>query len=113
MKKLVVILGLLALAGVIAVVAGPRICHGFYQSRCSNQPVSSCLNNLRFLDGMKQLWALEKHKGTNDTPTMADLAPYMGDQARNCNTSCPLGGVYSLRRVGEEPTCSLKGHQLP
>jgi len=105
------ILALLAVAGVIAI--GALIRGSSYEHRhgwCGG--ANTCVKNLRFLDGAKQQWFLEEHKGTNDVPTMADLAPYMGDKAR-WYTSCPLGGVYSLRRVCEDPTCSLKGHQLP
>jgi hypothetical protein len=61
------------------------------------------------LDGAEQQWALDKHKGTNDVPTMADIAPYF----RGPIPSCSAGGVYALRKVCDGPTCSLKGHQLP
>jgi hypothetical protein len=112
MKKVVVILLLIVVVEVIAIA--PLIRKGPYEHRhdwCGG--ANTCVNNLRFLDGAKQQWFLEEHKGTNDVPTMADLAPYMGNQVRNSYTSCPLGGVYSLGKVCESPTCNLKGHQLP
>ena len=101
MKKLAMILGLLALAGVI--VAGPLIHDWFCHPRCSLDGAHDCINNLRFLEGVKEQWFLEEHKGTNDVPTMADLAPYMTNFANNSYTSCPLGGVYSLGKVCESP----------
>jgi hypothetical protein len=63
-------------------------------------------------DCAKQRWAFAEHKGPNNVPIVAHLAPYMGYHTR-WHTSCPLGGIYSWRRVCEAPRCSLKGHPLP
>jgi len=69
-----------------------------------------CLNNLRRLDGAKQLWALEKNKDPNSTPTMLDLAPYL--KGNVADLRCPAGGAYSLNKMGQVPTCSIASHDL-
>jgi hypothetical protein len=73
------------------------------------QPLNSCFNNLRQLDGAKQQWALENRKTQNDMPTEADLIPYL----RTGIPKCPAGGVYTLNVMEKPPVCSIPGHQLP
>jgi hypothetical protein len=70
-----------------------------------------CVNNLRQMDGAKETWALEKHKTAEDTPTPEDLDPYLRN--KYVTLRCPLGGVYSINKVGEAPTCSIPNHRLP
>ena len=70
-----------------------------------------CLNNLRQVDGAKQMWALENKKDDSQTPTGQDLNKYL---KRGFNTFvCPAGGSYSINPVGQKPTCSIPGHRLP
>src|SRR5882672_5493947 len=92
-----------------AVIAGlPFIGAGHY-CRCPHSPSSACINNLRQLDGAKQQWALEKRKGTNDVPSVAEISPYVFHQEI---PKCPVGGVYTLGLVAESPRCSITGHVL-
>jgi membrane protein involved in colicin uptake len=77
------------------------------------QRMNACINNLRLFDAAKQQWALEQRKTANDTPTMADLQPYLGHGATGEMPSCPDGGVYTIGTVGEKPACSIPGHVLP
>ena|SRR5882724_12858094 len=80
-----------------------------YGPRCPHSPSNACINNLRQLDGAKQQWALEKRKGTNDVPSVAEISPYVFHQEI---PKCPVGGVYTLGPVGENPRCSITGHVL-
>jgi hypothetical protein len=70
----------------------------------------ACINNLRQIDAVKNEWALEKNKVTGDTPTEADILPYL---AHNQMPKCPAGGRYTIGVVGQPPTCSVRGHMLP
>lgn len=70
---------------------------------------SSCLNNLRQLDGAKQQWALEGSKTEHDIPTEKDLAPYL----KNGIPKCPAGGTYTINAADTFPTCSVSGHAMP
>jgi RNA polymerase sigma factor (sigma-70 family) len=74
---------------------------------------NACINNLRLIDSSKQQWALEYRKQSTDTPTMEEIRQYMGRWRGGEIPVCPDGGVYTLRTVGEKPTCSVAGHVLP
>ncbi len=75
----------------------------------STPSTNACVNNLRQLDGAKQMWALESQKTSNDVPAWSDVRPYLKP-----GLCCPQGGVYVLGRAGEPPRCSLGGtHTLP
>src|SRR5271165_2566675 len=52
-----------------------------------------CINNLRQIDGAKQMWVLENKKGPGSIPTVSDIAPYLPN---NTMPACPAGGTYSL-----------------
>jgi hypothetical protein len=75
---------------------------------CAYPNSAVCGNSLRMLDAVKQQWYLEERKTTNDVPVMADLAKYM-----KAVPVCPDGGTYTLGPVWKDPTCSIKGHELP
>ena len=73
----------------------------------------ACINNLRQIDAAKQQWALEKGKKAGDTPVEADLKPYLTPGPNGVFLKCPAGGKYTIGKVGEPPTCSIPGHELP
>jgi len=69
-----------------------------------------CRSFLKQIDMAKTEWATQEHKTTNDTPTDAQL---FGPNAYlSKKPECPEGGIYTLRRVGEKPTCSVKGRTM-
>jgi hypothetical protein len=74
---------------------------------------NACINNLRQIDAAKTEWALEKRK-PKDTPiTEDDIKPYLKLDANGSLPQCPAGGKYTIGKVGEKPTCSIPGHELP
>lgn len=52
------------------------------------------------------MWAAETRRATNDIPTWDAVRPYLKGGSI---PACPEGGAYTLRRVGEVPTCSRGG----
>ena len=82
----------------------------FQRARVQRE-VNACINNLRQLDGGKEQWALENKKAAGAVPTWEDI---VGETryVRNMPV-CPGGGQYSLNSVGENPVCTVPGHQLP
>src|SRR5262245_35532713 len=79
---------------------------------CNMQPSAevnrhACIQNLFQLTLAKQLWAVENKRSTNEAPTMADIAKYMGH-----HTNCPSGGTYTLGPAWRNVACSIKGHEL-
>ena len=71
----------------------------------------ACVNNLRQIDGAKQQWALENTKKEDAIPSQADILPYIGSSGMM--PFCQAGGTYTIHSVGELPTCSVPGHELP
>ena len=67
----------------------------------------SCYNKLRQIDGAKQYWAQEHHKSTNDVPSWEDLREHL----KQVPEKCPGGGTYTIRSIGELPTCSIPAHE--
>lgn len=79
----------------------------FVKARSTSQ-ANACINNLRQIDAAANQFALE-HGKTNgqDINFPEDLTPYIRLNDQGKIPSCPAGGIYSIKRVGETPTCSL------
>jgi len=54
---------------------------------------------------------MEYEKPGTAVPTQTDLEPYLGETQKVF--TCPAGGIYSINKVEEPPSCSAPGHQLP
>jgi hypothetical protein len=96
--------GALVPIGMISAIAIPN----FVKARQTAQK-NACINNLRMIDGAKQQWALENKKTATDTPTRADLKPYL---PKGELPVCPAGGTYTINPVNQLPECSHEGHSL-
>ncbi len=88
-----------------------------------------CINNLRIIDGAKQQWALEHflaHVSDDANPNWCtNWIPYLNAVATEEDIHlynsrnqypmprCPRGGIYTIGRVADAPTCSYPGHVLP
>ena len=69
---------------------------------------NACINNLRQIDAAANVFALEHGKTNGEAINFPDdLTPYIRLNSQGKIPSCPAGGIYSLKRVGETPTCSL------
>lgn len=79
------------------------------QAKQNQAAVSTCINNLRQIEGVKQQWALENNKGPNAVPQPQDLVVYFPNHQL---PQCPAGGRYTLNAVNQPPTCSIPGHVL-
>jgi hypothetical protein len=75
---------------------------------------NTCINNLRQIDAALNQFALEAGKRTGDPVNFPnDLTPYIRLNSKGEIPSCPEGGVYSVIRVGDTPTCSLSNTVTP
>ncbi len=103
------LLEIMIVVTIVGFLAGLAI-PGFMKVR-SNAQRARCIDNLRQIAGYKDAWAVENFKNNGDTVNTTDVAPFF---KRNFPT-CPGGGTYDMRPVGENPTCSLAalGHTLP
>lgn len=111
---LVEIMIVVAIIGVLAVIAIPNILH----ARNTAQ-TNTCIGNLRQLNSALQQWAAQNGKISSDTVALTDLTPYIKLQKNGTTLpTCPAGGVYKVTIVAAPPTCSIAntvtpGHVLP
>jgi hypothetical protein len=88
--------GFVALIVVPAFVAGTRF-----------RQANPCYNNLRQIESAKNEWALENGKTNGTLVTENDIKPYIMLNTNGDFLKCPLGGTYTIGRVGEDPKCSI------
>ena len=68
-----------------------------------------CIKNLDQIEGAKRQCAEERSLKQGDSVRKEWITPYLrGDEI----PSCPLGGTYTINRLGRRPSCSIKGHSL-
>jgi hypothetical protein len=68
-----------------------------------------CTNNLRIIQDAKLQWARENKTEDGDTPSKADLLPYLPNQQF---PRCPGRGDYSIKPVVQPPECPIPSHKL-
>ena len=91
------------------VIAAPN----FIKSR-STSAQNACINNMRQIDAAAQEFALENGKTNGEAINFPnDLTPYIKLNKEGKIPPCPQGGVYSIQKVGETPTCSLSNTVVP
>ena len=104
------------LLGLFALVAIPN---NVDKPTTSTSHANACINNLREIDAAAQEFALEKNKTNGEAINYPnDLTPYIKLDKNGKIPTCPKGGVYSIKKVGDVPTCSLSttvtpAHVLP
>lgn len=104
LKLAALVLGFCVLTGLAFFALVPHHPYGGHGWR------PECINNLRQIDGAKQQWMLEHRKNPEDVPSSEDVAAYLKN---NKFPKCPAGGTYIIRRLDQEPTCSIPDHKLP
>ena len=97
-----------AIIGLLATIAIPN----FMRARTSAQR-TACINNLRQLDGAKQVWATENKAGATATPTVAQIQPYLGRGLNGTAPVCPADSSstfatsYTLNDLQTAPACLI------
>ncbi len=85
----------------------------FVKARATSQ-ANACIQNLRQIDAAANEFALEHGKTNGEAINFpADLTPYIRLNRQGKFPSCPAGGTYSIKQVGEIPTCSLGTNVTP
>ena len=64
-----------------------------------------CFNQLKQIDGRKEMWAVQERRADGDFPTEAQIGEYFRDGM----PSCPDGGAYTIGAVGNQASCSIHG----
>ena len=101
MKRLVIISGAISIVAIVVAVhwLPPR-----------SLATDACVNNLMTIQAVKQDWAAEHHKLSNEVPMDSDL--FGPDKYIRERPLCPLGGTYTLGAVSEPARCSIPRHRL-
>lgn len=94
---LVEIMIVVAIIGLLAAMAIPNM----GRSREKAQ-LETIVANLRVIENAKELWATENRKGTGDTPSDTDIAPYLRNNKFPPTLVC--NETYTLNPVGTPPT---------
>jgi competence protein ComGC len=94
--------------GIISLIAVPN----FLSARTNSQR-NSCIANLHTIEAAKEQWAMDKTKGTTDTPSTDDLLGSTTDGYIKHFPTCPGGGTYTMGNMITRPKCSVAGHVLP
>ena len=69
----------------------------------------TCLSNLRKLDDSVNRYAVSSGESFGDEVFFTDIIPGF----LKIRPQCPAEGTYALNLIGQKPTCSVEGHELP
>ena len=95
-------IAMIVVIGMLAAIAIPN----FVKARHAAQQ-NQCRSNMKSIQGVKEVWQLEKSKDKNAVPSDDDLfgpSTYLAEKP-----SCPAGGSYDLNAAGDNPICSVHG----
>lgn len=99
---LVEIMIVVAIIGLLAAVAIPNLIQARKQSQ-----ITGCKANLRAIHGAITMFATQEGRSDDHEVSWDDIEKYL-----NHIPTCPSKGEYEITTVGEEPTCTIKGHTL-
>ncbi len=102
---LIEVMIVVAILGILLAIAVP----GWLRQRTISQ-ARVCQENLRQIDGAKELLAISTGLANGDTLTWDDLFVEGNPQRSYLEhgvPNCPAGGNYSLNPIGERPGCTI------
>jgi prepilin-type N-terminal cleavage/methylation domain-containing protein len=107
---LVEIMIVVAIIGMLATIAVPN-----YVKVREKSQTTTCIANLRLIDGAIQSWSLDARKDSSDAVSYSDIKGFL-----KSTPVCPSGGTsfedsYSITRVDARPECLRKpqSHTMP
>ncbi len=103
---LIEIMVVVAIIGLLAVILIP-----YFTKAREESTRKACVNNLVQMYQAKVRWALDNKKLPTDVPVDSDLFGTNGYVVKK--PLCPAGGVYDLKQVDEQPTCTVVTHSVP
>jgi hypothetical protein len=113
-EKPLVSRGFVCLVGFLLIFGTVLLVRPHFIKARNTSAAYACINQLGQIDAAANEFALE-HKLTNGTPINfpSDLTPFITLDSAGRIPKCPQGGTYSIKRVGDTPTCSLGTNVIP
>ncbi len=99
--EILVVLSILALLVVIAVPS-------YIKTQREVERIT-CISNLKQIEEALERFAASAKLSPGDTVCFSDIVP----DFIKLRPQCPSQGTYSLNTIGEKPTCSIEGHEIP
>ena len=105
---LIEIMIVVAIIGMLAAIAIPN----FVRARLQAQR-TTCIANLRTIDGAKQQWALDARVSPTGAPGISEIQPYMGRGTAGTAPTCPADSAdsfatsYSINDLQSAPSCQI------
>jgi prepilin-type N-terminal cleavage/methylation domain-containing protein len=106
---LVEIMIVVAIIGLLATIAIPN----FVRARLKAQQ-TTCIANLREIDGAKQVWATENRAATTAVPQASQIQPYLGHGSSGTLPTCPSDSAntfatsYTINDLNTLPACLIQ-----
>lgn len=106
---LVEIMIVVAIIGLLATIAIPNL----VRARLKAQQ-TTCIANLRELDGAKQVWGTENRAAVTSVPQASQIQPYLGHGSGGTLPTCPNDSAntfatsYSLNDLNTLPVCLIQ-----
>ena len=94
---------------VAILVVGAAVLIPYTISEKQDKTVLICVKNLQELDKAMRLWQLDNAQPMTAPVTMAEILPYLAEDAK---TNCPSGGRYIITGLTNPPACTIPGHAL-
>jgi len=82
-----------------------------YDNHFKDKAQDQCIDQLRLIDTAKEYAAMKDGVATGLHLNWDDISDLRGHNLRHLK--CPAGGNYEPGPLGEDPVCTIKGHQLP
>lgn len=102
---LIEIMTVMGIVGLLVTLALPNL----VRARSTAQ-TRICITNLNKIESVKQTWGLEHAKSISEIPTEADL---VGPESYLKKMPiCPSNGIYDIRALNTNATCTVAGHTL-
>ena len=102
---LIEILIVVAILGLLLGLAVPAYMKSRTQAR-----KQVCIDTLSQIESAKQLWGLENGKKDGDSaPEDQIVGPNLYLKVK---PTCPAGGVYDYKTIGQTAECNIEGHVL-
>ena len=106
---LIEIMIVVAITGILISIAVPA----WLRARDSAN-ARACQENLTKIEGVKEVYALERNVGNGALVQLTDLFDAGGGRTGYIRTEpkCPSGGEYTAHEIAKPPTCSYNGQEV-